>query len=137
MVNPQYEVYGGRVQRQRKFVMALIDEILQPSTILKLPRLLGQLWSAVDTNLPWSLALKLAFAADRFTSGDIVTGVLPGQSELLHGAWYWIPDDVGKKQVVDWVIHGIPLPLTAEVLRLWGTRVATALGGCYELITWM
>ncbi len=129
LVNPQYEVYGGRVQRQRKFVMALIDEILQPSTILKLPRLLGQLWSAVDTNLPWSLALKLAFAADRFTSGDIVTGVLPGQSELLHGAWYWIPDDVGKKQVVDWVIHGIPLPLTAEVLNGSGVQgVAAALG---------
>ena len=37
LVNPHYEVYDGRVERQRKFLMAVIDEILQPSTLLKLP----------------------------------------------------------------------------------------------------
>ena len=53
LVNPHYEVYDGRVERQRKFLMAVIDEILQPSTLLKLPRLLGQVWDAVETNIPW------------------------------------------------------------------------------------
>lgn len=117
LVDPQYESYGGRVERQRKFVMALIDEILQPSTILKLPRLLQQLWDAVDTNIPWTLALKLAFAADRFTNEKIETAVVPGDSERISGAWYWIPDDDKTRQIVDWIIKGIPLPLTAEVLN--------------------
>jgi len=117
LVNPNYEVYGGRVERQRKFIVAVIKEVLKPSTILKLPKLLGQIWDAVDTNVPWTLALKLAFAADRFTVDKIETAIVPGTSEQINGAWYWIADTERTKQVVEWVVHGAPMPLTAEVLN--------------------
>lgn len=132
LVNPQYDIYGGRVERQRKFVMALIDEVLQPSIILKLPKLISQLWGAVNTDLPWTLALKLAFAAERFTTGNIVTSVIPGTSDKLYGAWYWIPDVEGTKQVVDQIIHGIQPPLTAEVLN--GSGVQGTAGLVSELL---
>ncbi len=130
LVNPQYEVYGGRVERQRKFIMAVIDEVLRPSTILKLPRLLGQVWSAVDTDIPWITALKLAFAADRFTTDKIETAIVPGTSEVLNGAWYWIADSDRTVDVVNWIINGVPLPLTAEVLNGSGIQgiAATASG---------
>lgn len=117
LVNPNYEVYGGRVERQRKFILAVIKEILQPSTIFKLPKLLSQIWDAVDTNVPWSTALKLAFAAERFTVDKVQTAIVPGNSEQIGGAWYWIADAERTKQVVDWIIHGAPMPLTAEVLN--------------------
>lgn len=124
LVDPNYEIYGGRVERQRKFILAVIKEVLQPKTLLKLPRLLRQIWDAVDTNAPWTTALKLAFAADRFTLDRIETAIVPGTSEQINGAWYWIADSERTKQVVDWIIHGVPLPLTAEVLNGTGVRVS-------------
>lgn len=117
LVNPHYEVYDGRVERQRKFLMAVIDEILQPSTLLKLPRLLGQVWDAVETNIPWTTALKLAFAANRFTMDKIETAILPGTSERINGAWYWLADPDRTQEVVDWIVYSKPMPLTAEVLN--------------------
>lgn len=117
LVNPHYEVYDGRVERQRKFIMAVIDEILQPSTILKIPRLLGQVWDAVETNMPWTTALKFALAANRFTTDRIETAILPGTSDQLNGAWYWLADEERMTQVVDWIVYGKPMPLTAEVLN--------------------
>ncbi|NLM68436.1 MAG: LCP family protein [Firmicutes bacterium] len=117
LVNPHYEVYDGRVERQRKFLMAVIDEILQPSTLLKLPRLLGQVWDAVETNIPWTTALKLAFAANRFTMDKVETAILPGTSERINGAWYWLADPDRTQEVVDWIVYSKPMPLTAEVLN--------------------
>lgn len=117
LVNPHYEVYDGRVERQRKFLMAVIDEILQPSSLLKLPRLLGQVWDAVETNIPWTTALKLAFAANRFTMDKVETAILPGTSERINGAWYWLADPDRTQEVVDWIVYSKPMPLTAEVLN--------------------
>lgn len=126
LVNPQYEIYGGRVERQRRFLMAVIDEILKPSTILKLPRLIGQVWDAVETNIPWTLALKLAFAADRFTIDNIETAVVPGNSDLINGASYWVPDHDQLQQTINWIIYDIPLPLTGEILNGSGIQGAAA-----------
>ena len=132
LVDPNYEIYGGRVERQRKFILAVIKEVLQPKTLLKLPRLLRQIWDAVDTNAPWTTALKLAFAADRFTLDRIETAIVPGTSEQINGAWYWIADSERTKQVVDWIIHGVPLPLTAEVLN--GTGVQGIAAAAAEIV---
>lgn len=133
LVNPQYDVYGGRVARQREFLMAIIDKALHPSTILKLPRLLGQVWDAVDTNIPWTVALKFALAADRFTMDKVETAIVPGNSDKLNGAWYWIADEKATADIVNWIVYGIPLPLTAEVLN--GCGIAGIAGKVAELIS--
>ena len=54
LVDPFANEYGGRVERQRIFFEALIDQALSVSTISKLPRLISQSFSIVNTNLPWS-----------------------------------------------------------------------------------
>lgn len=132
LVDPQYDLYGGRVERQRRFIMAVVDEMLQPSTILKLPRLIGQIWDAVETDIPWTTALKLAFAADRFTVDNIATAVVPGNSGLIGGASYWIADMEQLKQTIDWVIYGNPLPLTSEILN--GSGVSGVAANLREML---
>jgi hypothetical protein len=61
-----------------------------------------------------------------------MTSVIPGTSEKLSGAWYWIPDVEGTKQIVDWIIYGIQLPLTAEVLN--GSGVQGVAGVISEVL---
>ena len=62
-------------------------------------------------------ALKLAFAANRFTMDKVETAILPGTSERINGAWYWLADPDRTQEVVDWIVYSKPMPLTAEVLN--------------------
>lgn len=117
LVDPVSQSYGGRIERQRKFVMALVKQTLRPATITKLPRLLGQIWDTVDTNLPWSLALKLAFSADDFELSKMSTAVVPGNSETINGAAYWIPDQERLQTVLNYIVYGEEPPLTVEILN--------------------
>lgn len=129
LVDPLYQSYGGRIERQRKFVQALVKKVLRPATIPKLPKLIGQLWEAVDTNLPWGLALKLTFAADQFNPDKIITAVVPGVADKINGASYWVPDQARLQRLVGSVVHGEPLPLTVEVLNGSGiTGIASIVG---------
>ncbi len=129
LVEPQYQVYDGRVERQRKFMIAVIQEILQARTIPKLPKLIGQLWSAVDTNLPWDQAFRLVLNAERFSAEDLAMTVVPGTAGSMNGASYWIPDEERLKAVVNLIFYGRPLPLRMEVLNgSGGPGVAASVG---------
>ena len=43
--------------------------------------------------------------------------MLPGNSQVLNDAWYWIISEEKAKAVIDTVIHGKPEPLKLVVLN--------------------
>lgn len=72
----------NRIRRQQAFLQAAADEAFQAGTILKLPRMLGELSRYVETNMTPQEMLSLAqqvAAADR---SEIVMGTVP-----VHAAW--------------------------------------------------
>ncbi|MGQ9630603.1 MAG: LCP family protein [bacterium] len=82
----------GRINRQHKFVQALIRKLRHPSTLAKLPKIADILWRSVDTNLTLgdvSFSLSLVNRLDglslRFQS-------LPGSPTYIDGISYWRPD---------------------------------------------
>ena len=132
LVDPVTQSYGGRIERQRKFVTALIRQTLRPATIPKLPKLVGQIWDTVETNIPWNLALKLAFSAEEFELSKMTTAVVPGNSDTINGAAYWIPDRDKLETVVNMVVYGKEPPLTVEVLN--GAGVSGLAGRVGEIL---
>ena len=117
LVDPFANEYGGRVERQRVFFEALVDQALSVSTISKLPRLISQSFSVVNTNLPWSEVIGLTLVGSRFSPDKVKTAVLPGNSEVVNGAWYWIVNEQKANQVLDTLIWGKPEPLQLTVLN--------------------
>lgn len=117
LVDPFKGEYDGRVERQRKFLAALADKVLSPSVITKLPQLISQVLKMVQTNLPWDEVFSLALASTRFSPERISSSVLPGNSQVLNGAWYWIVNEQKAAQVVDSLVWGIPEPLKLTVLN--------------------
>lgn len=92
----RYDAYGdiGRVQRQQSFMRALVEEALNPKTILRLPEILGVVRSHLDTNLSTNELVALAaFAAQRDRS-DIKMVMLPGDFNQPEAgqASYWLPN---------------------------------------------
>lgn len=109
----QYVRYRGyalgdisRVETQQKFLSALVKEVLQPSTVVRLPSLIVSTYKAVDTNLSLLNMKKLAVAASKMTSANLLTQTLPGKFLNLDGASYWEPDPSLTRQVIAGIYEG-------------------------------
>ncbi|MBM7853701.1 LCP family protein required for cell wall assembly [Desulfohalotomaculum tongense] len=103
----QYVRYRGYVRgdidrtvHQQKFLKALAKEVLQPSTVTKLHKLVPSINRAVDTNLGLVQMASLAKAARNLSSAEIITQTLPGQFMTIDGISYWhVEPEVAQKAV--------------------------------------
>lgn len=96
-----------RTERQQKFLASLAKEMMQTSTIIKLPRLIPQLMKAVDTNLGAGDAIFLAGVASKLDSNNIITATLPGVFYNYKGASYWKVDESKTKLVINDLFKGL------------------------------
>lgn len=117
LVDPFNDEYDGRVERQRQFFEAVVSQALSPSSLVKLPQLVTQVFKVVNTNLPWEKVFSLALSGSKFSADKMQTAVLPGNSQVLNDAWYWIINEQKAKSVIDTVVLGKPEPLRLVVLN--------------------
>ena len=118
LVDPFGESYGGRVERQRKFVEALADKMLSSTGLVRMPQLVAQMFKIIDTNMPWETVLSLAVSAGKFSGDKMQTAVLPGNSQVMGSeGWYWVVNEQKAAQVIDTIVKGRPEPLQLVVLN--------------------
>ncbi|NLL51807.1 MAG: LCP family protein [Peptococcaceae bacterium] len=79
----------GRTARQQKLLAAVGQKMLEPATILKLPKLVPQFFEAVETDLTLKEIMTLAGAAKSLSDVTIVSQTLPGDAIMLNGLSYW------------------------------------------------
>lgn len=79
----------GRTARQQNVLKAVAKEMLQASTITKLPKLIPQFMEVVETDLSLMDMLKLSKVAASFDSSNIVSQTLPGVGLYLDGISFW------------------------------------------------
>ncbi len=80
----------SRTQRQLNFLKALANEVMQPSTVVKLPKLIPEINKSLKTNLSLLQMVKLAEAVKDFEQTEIVTQTLPGRFYDINGGSYWL-----------------------------------------------
>ena len=109
----QYVRYRGYVQgdiertrHQQVFLMALAEEMLQPSTIPKLPKLVREIDKYVKTNLGVGDMIKLASAAKSIDNYTMVSQTLPGRDIDIGGVSYWGVDPAEARQMVAGLFNG-------------------------------
>lgn len=95
-----------RTGHQQKFLVALAKEMLQPSTILKLPSLVPEINKNVKTNLSVSDMVTLASAGKKLEDGNIVAQTLPGRFINIDGVSYWGVEPSEAKQMVAKLFNG-------------------------------
>lgn len=80
----------GRIQRQQKFLRAAARQLMQAKNIIKSPGLVNEVMAAVRTDLNTKELLTIAsqFAGQL----DIQTYTVPGESGMINGGSYWLPD---------------------------------------------
>jgi polyisoprenyl-teichoic acid--peptidoglycan teichoic acid transferase len=108
----------SRTARQQVVLKAVAKEMLQVSTLPKLPRLIPQLMEAVETNLVLGDILKLSKAAVQFENAEILTQTLPGKFADIEGISYWEVDPEDAKEVVRNLFQGITTSKVIEEQEL-------------------
>lgn len=95
----------GRVERQKKFVNAVIKQALNPATIARLPSIYQEVNNSVDTNIPLIDMSSFLFLAKDVDLNNVETAMLPGEPEYINGASYWVPDQEETEDLVHKLIH--------------------------------
>lgn len=95
-----------RTKHQQKFLAALAKEMLQPSTIPKLPKLVSEISRYVKTNLSVSDMITMAAASKNMENGNIVAQTLPGRALDINGGSYWGVDPNEARQMVARLFNG-------------------------------
>ena len=84
----------GRIERQQKFMKAVIDQVSRPAIITRLPAIISEVSSAVETDLSTLELLNLGrfFKESREKNMQTNMGMVPGGGYYIGGISYWVPN---------------------------------------------
>jgi len=82
----------GRIERQQKFVRALLAQMVKPQMLLRLPQVLREITTLVETDLPARDLVFLARLAGKITPDDLTARMVPGKPVMIAGKSYWEVD---------------------------------------------
>lgn len=82
----------GRIGRQQKFMKAVLEKLLTPSVLPKLPEFIKEVRSAVETDMPLNEMISLGKDLSAFREKGVETSMVPGKPAYLQDVSYWLPD---------------------------------------------
>lgn len=92
----------GRVERQQKFLKALMNEVASPSVIKKIPAIIREVSSVMQSDMSTSEMLNLAKIFNDASKKGLKTDMVPGKPAYIDDVSYWLPDLMAlRKHVAD------------------------------------
>ena len=82
----------GRIGRQQKFMQAVMDQVLSPSISPRLPAIIREVMTSMETDLSFRQCLELAGALKEAQSSGLKTKMVAGRPVYIDEISYWIPD---------------------------------------------
>lgn len=89
-VEPEGYINGdlGRIENTQEFINNLKSQAFKPTTILKIPQIINNAFSNIETDFSMSEIMWLATSA---LNVEIESFMLPGVDEYFNTAWYYTP----------------------------------------------
>lgn len=103
----------GRINRQQEVILSIAKDLIKPSNLIKVPKLLSIASEHVDTNLNLRELGLLALDAKDFNNIAIEQHTLKTHSKKMNGVWYELVDeeDVENKSML---LQGLSPSSTSE-----------------------
>lgn len=95
-----------RIQRQHKFLRALTEQVLQPKTLLKLPKIAGELHSNINTDMSVKDLIVLAGEFKNVKPESVRFADIPGMPKYVNGASYYVVDEEQLKTFMEAILEG-------------------------------
>lgn len=90
----------GRVQRQQKFVRAVVDKMMQPQSWLKIPALLDHLNDNIETDIPSEIIGQMIRFGTSIKKEDVHMVMLPGTFSTINGISFWRMNTLQAREVI-------------------------------------
>lgn len=90
----------GRISRQQHFMKAVMEKMLSPSILPKLPQLMEEVRSAVETDMPLTEMVSLAQLMPTIREQGMESTMVPGTPAFLEDISYWLPDIMKLREIV-------------------------------------
>ena len=103
----------GRIGRQQKFMQAVLDKVVSPSILPRIPDIVKEVRDAIETDMPLSDMLMYAAMADKFRTNGIDSSMVPGKPVFIKDVSYWIPDIMALRQAI---ADGMGIKLEGDLL---------------------
>jgi len=95
----------ARIERQQKFLKALVEQALKPKNILKIPAVIEQVKANIKTDLTSQEMLAMGQAANSLNAAQVEGQMLPGAPARIDGVSYWNPDQEKLRTIVENIIN--------------------------------
>jgi LCP family protein required for cell wall assembly len=90
----------GRIERQQKFMGAVVQQVTQLSTVGRLPTLIRELSGAVNTNMSTGDMINYGKIFNNARKQGLKGYMVPGTPAEIAGISYWLPDVVGTRKMM-------------------------------------
>lgn len=103
----------GRIGRQQKFMKAVLEKVISPQILPRLPGVVEEAGKALETDM--SLTELLAFANELKQVHDhgVSAQMVPGRPVFFEDVSYWIPDIKELRKIM---AEALGVPVTEELL---------------------
>ncbi|MGO5440177.1 LCP family glycopolymer transferase [Megamonas funiformis] len=90
----------GRIKRQQNFMKAVMDKLVSPTIIPKLPAIVSAVSDSVETDMSVSEILSFLGTLQDAKDNGLKSEMLPGKPVYIEGISYWVPDISKTRQIV-------------------------------------
>ena len=90
----------GRIKRQQNFMKAVMDKLVSPTIIPKLPAIVSAVSDSVETDMSVSEILSFLGTLQDAKDNGLKSEMLPGKPVYIEGISYWIPDISKTRQIL-------------------------------------
>ena len=90
----------GRIKRQQNFMKAVMDKLVSPTIIPKLPAIVSAVFDSVETDMSVSEILSFLGTLQDAKDNGLKSEMLPGKPVYIEGISYWVPDISKTRQIL-------------------------------------
>ena len=90
----------GRIDRQQKFMKAVMEKVTSPAIVTRLPAVIKEVMDSIETDLSFRQMLEFAGTLKEAQKNGLKTDMVPGRPLYISEISYWIPDIVKLRQTV-------------------------------------
>ena len=90
----------GRIKRQQNFMKAVMEKLVSPTIIPKLPAIVSAVSDSVETDMSVSEILSFLGTLQDAKDNGLKSEMLPGKPVYIEGISYWVPDISKTRQIL-------------------------------------
>ncbi len=95
----------GRISRQQKFMRAVFDKVSSPGILIKLPGIVKEVSTAVESDLSIGQMISLLGMVKDVRENGVQTTMAPGRPAYIDEVSYWLPDIQELRQILATALH--------------------------------